>query len=545
MLLTRCRVATPVSLVAEGPQTFSQSFLISAGLVYLSIPNILFLWGWFTPPVSLTLTALLAAAVARAAWVSFAAGAGKERISAKRAGLFVAGLIVTLLISFLGIFDSGMLGFVPSDGDHTLLRNAMFANLRDAAWPLILPNGKEMTYYLADILPPALLSRLAPHCSQWFVALWMLLAVLLSLLLVSSRLNFCRSSWGVRLIIVSVAMGLVCSPVISQRLLRATCYYAEEFAELSLWQWLPQKVAVFNNCLSSCATCYNSAPPVLLAAAMLVVCRRREEVVLPIALTLLVPLNPLGGIALLPLAVVRWWGSVRLRALPWFRLLPDALLPLLMAAAVFVYFVRADGSTHATLSGIAYGWDLFLFNYLWLLFGLGVVVFPLFPLIWKDLFFRVLVACCLLMPWLFIGSLPEPGRGLNNELWLKCAPAYVFLMACYWVVAWKHIGWYRYCYWGMCLCLMGLRLETLVEEWGTNQYLQVDDLWNGHLNHEARFLNQSIPPSREPCLPGILFREAGASEHFFPGNLLPKAPGCDYSVPPDEDERCHLYESDL
>jgi len=55
--------------------------------------------------------------------------------------------------------------------------------------------------------------------------------------------------------------------------------------------------------------------------------------------------------------------------------------------------------------------------------------------------------------------------------------------------------------------------------------------WNGHLNHDAAFLNQSVQPCKEPIISGLMLRESGESERHFPGRLLPKAPGCDSSRP--------------
>ncbi len=166
-------------------QTFAQSVLISAVLAYLAIPNILFLFGWFTPWVALLTSLLIIAAVGHAAIVSFR-GLRCHRERPRHAFSMCIALGLATLLCFFFLIHWGLLGWCSSHPDLSLLRNAMFANLRDAAWPLILPNGKEMSYYLANILPPALLARLMPSTGQWAVVLWTLPAMLMSLLLLGS-----------------------------------------------------------------------------------------------------------------------------------------------------------------------------------------------------------------------------------------------------------------------------------------------------------------------------------------------------------------------
>ncbi len=207
------------------------------------------------------------------------------------------------------------------------------------------------------------------------------------------------------------------------------------------------------------------------------------------------------------------------------------ILPSAMFFVSVIYFTRGDGANAFTLTGVAWGWGDFLHQDAWLAAGWVVMVLPLFFVVRKDAFFLTLLGCYLLLPFVFIGTMPEPGMGRNNELWLKASPCYAAVVAFYWLQHWRHIGWYKYVILLLCLGTKARVVVNDVRLFGSREYLQVDDRWNGHLNHDDPFLNQSVPPCKEPLVPGVMLREAGESEAHFPGCLLPKAPGCDYSRP--------------
>ncbi len=528
---------TASHIVSEGEQTRNQSLLISMGLIYLAIPNILFLWGWFTPEIAVAISLLICCAVGRAVILSLQASSDGRSPTCRRTLLGMAGALAALLIVLYYLLRLGMLGFLPSFIDHDVLRTAMFCNLRDAAWPVVLPNGKEMSYYLAGILPSALLARLAPASGQWAIVLWTSLGMMLTLLMASSQPS--RRPWGVRLLLATLFLAIVCNPIVSYNLGPRVITMLQEHFGLELTFLCPEHRLSCSNVLNSGGVLYNSTPYALLVAAMLLVCRRRAEIVLPVALALLVPASPFAGIALLPLVAFRWWESVRAEGGPFrARLLWDAFLPAAMAFITVVYFTRADGASAATLAGVAWGWTEALHYELWLLLGWLLILLPLVPLLRRDPLFIALTACCALLPFLFIGSCPDPGAGRHNELWLKAGPVYLMLASCLWLRYWRSIGWYKYLF--TAFCTLVALAQVAVYAWllaqGTNGYLETDDKWNGHLNHDASFLNQSVPPCKEPLVPGIMLRTAGESEEHFPGCLLPKAPGCDYSRPMREED---------
>ncbi len=429
---------SPHTFEAEQPPVLS--ILISLSLVYLAIPNILLLWGWFTPWVAIGATVMIIAATGRAIYVSFPDGlTGLRRInySPKHTAILLLGLVFALIICVYFLAHSGMLGGVPSFIDLAVLRNAMFANLRDAAWPVILPNGKEMSYYLANVLPPALMARLNPSTGQWAVVLWTSIAMLLMLLMVSSEGISRRYSWGARLVITAIFLGVICSPVRTSIIntIFSRCY------EWTGWDfpftYIPQTHGGI--IFMACGWTYNSCPPTLLLAAMLMVCRTRAEVVLPVAMALLVPLSPFGGLGMLPLVAVCWWRAIRQNGCQWNSLMWDSLLPLLMFAISALYFLRADSETAASLIPMAWGWRHFICNEVWMLISWFIMIFPLCFVLKKDALFYTLLIMYLVIPCIFMGTLSPTGKGGINELWFKTAPAYTLLTGCYWLRAWPSV----------------------------------------------------------------------------------------------------------
>ncbi len=527
---------------APAGQTRLQSLFISLGLLFLAVPNLLFIWGWCTPWFAVASTAVLLFAVGRAVALSFRGlpSAPCHLPSLRSTLLMGGGLFVALLLILFFILRLGVLGFVPSFIDMDIIRTALFCNLRDAAWPLILPDGREMTYYLAGALPSSLLARLLPESGQWTVVLWTSACLLLLLLLVSSALAPGRYSWGTRLMLVALFFACFCSPLISYNLgprLLVPCLY--HFTGIDLFPLCPVHRLSCSNMLNNGAVLYNSAPYALMVAAMLMVCRHRAATVLPVGLALLVPLSPFAGIALLPLVLVRWFTSVRREGLRIASLLADALLPALMAFISALYFTRGQGSSVATLTGLAWNWPEFYKYEAWLIAGWLLLVLPLFFVrLQHRAVFVTLLLCCLLLPFIFIGAQRFPGAGEHNELWLKSAPMYLMVLACYWLMNWRHLGWYKYLITATCAVMLVAQFVIYGNLFARqlNGYMEVNDLWNGHLCHDAPFIHRMIPPCKEPMVPGVLLREAGASEKTFPGNLLPKAPGCDYSRPPEGTE---------
>ncbi len=175
-------------------KTLSQSRGINEGqvtlmaLLYLALPSILFFLGWLTP-----IPAILASLGVIGSLIYYAVRLmPKERecilpfnrrtISVVAAAFF---LICLLHIS------TGLIGFFLTDPDYELARQAYYVNLIEAPWPIVLPNGCEINYYIAAYLPPAILARIfaaypteGSTLAQVILLLWTALGYTLAFLVV-------------------------------------------------------------------------------------------------------------------------------------------------------------------------------------------------------------------------------------------------------------------------------------------------------------------------------------------------------------------------
>lgn len=155
------------------------------------IPNLLFLWGWYTPCVAAAASVLMLFAVSRTVWLQCERSAKVFSWEGKRFGVSVLVLLLVFLLLIFRLAQGGIIGLWPAHSDYFWLRQAQFLNIRDAAWPVVLPDGREMSYYLANFLPCAALARILPEwASQWCILAWNSAAVFMSILLFSSPASF-------------------------------------------------------------------------------------------------------------------------------------------------------------------------------------------------------------------------------------------------------------------------------------------------------------------------------------------------------------------
>ncbi len=520
------------------------SVLLALGLMYLSIPNLMFLWGWYTPWVSVALSVFLCVVVGRAVGLCLTSSAGKCSYSWGRTGAFIGASLLSLLLLTLYFCQGGIVGCWDTITDLYVFRQALFCNLRDAAWPVILPNGREMTYYFANVLPPAALARVLPeYWHQWSVVLWCVPAIYLSLLLLTSVLPGKRLCWGARLLILTlviICMRDFCRVVdvlehatnlLAHAAASSGCSFTPDFGWLHSIEagWLER--GLLKNPLSECSQAWNSAPPTLLVASMLMVCRGKVGLaVAPLSMALLAALSPLGCIGLAPLAAVVYIGilSQQVRDFRWL----DILFCFVMAGALAVYFLRAESNMMLRLTVQVWGMRRYGLFVLWQTLAWVLLLLPLCLIERRDMRLWVCALTLFFLPCVYFGTLPTAAWTLSvNELSHKTLMACSLLVGAWWVKDWSRIGWVKYLVVFICIYSAVLGAFSLANSFSRERYLRVDDKWNGHFLHEDGFLQRMTPDCREPMLPGVLLREAGASEKQFPGSLLPAAPGCDYTRP--------------
>lgn len=494
-------------------------------LLYLALPCMLFFSSWFTPwvawPVNLGIILSLISYVRRRAgdtvW--------------KPSQPHLIGIALAALVCIVVFMLTGIAGYFTPATDVLIFREALYNNIIREAWPLVLPNGREMSYYLAGMLPPALLARLTEdYTMQRFLAvLWYAAGMWLTLLLF-----FCRNQKFSFLFLIFIFIFK--DPV--YLLINSLAGNGEiwqavgKFISLppNEYTGIPHPVLMMFLNAQGC----NFHPYSLLAAALIINAQEKLRLLIPLVITLLLPTSPLGAIGCLPLAAIPWVQDARHNMV---RSAVSLLLPVGITLLCACYYLRAESATSIGLFPLLQGsWpDFFLHFYI------GIVASILLfccilgkEIIRQDRALQVSIACCLILPWFYLGSSRESGLFGLNELWLKTSLIYHMHLIAALCLNWDKLPWVKYVY-VLSLVVLFSRDERI----RSLQYTgvpAVQDVWQGHLLHTHRSLYQKIPHCNPCCIQGLML-EGGQAEKHFPGKLLPKAPGCDYTRPMQPDGR--------
>lgn len=161
-----------------------------AGLLYLLLPVLLFLWGWMHISIAFVLSLLLLY-VARRIWYGV-----EDRCFYVSSSVFWGGLF------FLGLWAvlSGIGRWVWQNDDH-LWRNAIFNDLVNGAWP-VTHEGHILCYYLGFWLPAAGLGKCfhSMWIADFFQTVWVWIGLSLFYLLIGAYLKKLR--WGMLFILI-------------------------------------------------------------------------------------------------------------------------------------------------------------------------------------------------------------------------------------------------------------------------------------------------------------------------------------------------------
>ncbi len=501
---------------------FSLHCITVISLLYLSIPCILFFSSWFSPWVAWPVNLGIIFTIAYIA---------KKRQQSRSCMFNVTeciGLLLAAGLCILSFAYAGMLGYVYPFPDILIFREALFQNLIHAPWPLVLPDGKEMSYYLAGMLPAALLARLTENYTlQHSVAVcWYSLGLWLTILLIyCSHRKF---SWIFLLLIFFLK-----DP--AYIIINSFAGNGDIWQLLKTYIPLPEnhyigaKSTAFN-LISSGQSCH-FIPYTILATTLVLYADVSKKILIPIAVALLIPLSPLGAIGLLPLAVGKWLpDSPILSKVKWSSL----IVPLSIVFLCGIYYLRAESATCLGLHGqLQENWSYFLSSdypctvicgMLWLV--------VLWPLIHENKILLISLICFLIVPWIYFGSTPESGVFGNNELWLKCGIIYHTHFVTALSYNWKKLSSFKYLFLAATILLTAHKIYQ-IELTFTGSPI-IPDVWSGHLHHKHPSLYQKTPDCKPALIPGILL-PGSAAEDQFPGCIFPKASGCDYSRPPQPD----------
>ncbi len=507
---------------AQVPKLPLRPFLL-LGFILLLLPNILFLWGWFTPIVSIPLTILLIVSIIfldHRICKGGGYGYGFECSKSNLTKLFLAFLFIAAFVTTSGLFG----GFIL-DRDYLIFRNALTLNLRDAAWPVILPNGKELSYYISGLLPLAIINRLLPALGEaTSIYLFIVSGIFYIYILACAYLKRVSLTFlflGFLLTDIFTGLGVF----IPQLAFHGTALTGIDLTWLTNYYYQSIYSLVLSP-LKDTFGPYNSNIYTLIACGLILNLRTSQHLALPLICASLASISPIGALAIFPIALYFYYFDWKNTRNPQ-QFALGLIVPTLLATCVAIYFLRGDNPTtsfgqlsyHLRPQELATHLPKFALT-LFLLF------FPLYKLTSCNkklltLLFVGMVSCSML----HVGSI----KMSLNELWLKGGTIYTFIVFLFLCQHWAKLGRWRVLYLSVCTLVL---LSTAYQKAKTfTMSEQITDLWNGHLNHEHPFLMQSVPPTKEPLIPGIMFRTAGESEHCFPACLLPKAPGIDYTRP--------------
>lgn len=252
--------------------------LLYAGLLYLALPMILFLWGWLQPFFSLPLCATLA----------YGLHATVRKLPEWRFSLTKRGTVLLLLLSagcLLLTFLCGFTGHFQQHADFTI-RNAVYGQLIAEPWPLVMPDGHHFIYYLGHWLPPACAAAFCPAAyASWLLAGWTFLGLELALLTAACLWGIRKTAWWTLLLL---CLG---SPAASLDFLGMPLshLFPEYNAQMALFIGIPSQI--FNT--------FNHAVPALLCTVLLLT-RSLPASGYYLMGALLLPGSPLAALILLP-----------------------------------------------------------------------------------------------------------------------------------------------------------------------------------------------------------------------------------------------------
>lgn len=416
-------------------------------------------------------------------------------------------------------FAVGYTGDVCQHGDFWQ-RNAFYGNLISYAWPIILPDGAEMSYYLAGWLPAALVCKLLAHCGAnveciYGVPGYVLLCWNIAALGIAS-LILCRI-WGRVSILALLGVYIFGDVMVMFGKLPVLSSWLAAFPEDS--RILP----IYWNVAAGFPGSVQILPLTVLAVACLLVRGLPFWAYLFIGAMLFL-ISPLASVGAFPFVVYLafralaesepvdgglacGYGAFRSLKCGW------TYVAFAVVAAGFLYYSRAESSS-------CY-WSLGLDTRpgAWVAFGLymltNVLVLGLIP--WRydrrNPLLYLAVAVLVALPFFYMGD-------ICNELAMKGATVPVVILG---VLSASVLLKERRCRrdpWvllvvGLCALKMAghvyHRAVLVFDSWGKTEQ-NVIDPFRGHLFHPGTRLNQSIRPTSRPLLPCVLLSKAGESE---------------------------------
>lgn len=493
----------------------NKKYLQGAVLLYLLLPNILFLAGWVCWQVAIPCMLALAAG-AFFVW----RGTPSASVLVRRSDLF--GLGAGLLLCLVSVDSTGIVGHTLQSGDF-LTRTAIYDTLVRCDWPLFDYQGRYFVYYAAFWLPPALASKMVGNgiSSYTLLQAWVTLGVMLAFLSL-----FCRwrgRAWVV--LLIALALG---------SLYDVTRY----FQYLGHWLNLHRDTGVgyealreLSNALSPHALYFNMnyfslwralvtytfhcTTPVLLLLSLFFGRMLPWRYILFVC-SLVVLTSPLESLALLPLLAFVILPRLRQSGKELFAGVTWCALPLL--ACVASYLMSSDNSSARLLWQDSFLYTPRALQYRLLKYAiiLPCCAVPAFCFLWKRYgklsLFRAAVALMVILPVIWLGNTS------NSDFLFKGSAVMYLCLAPLYASAWFHSTGKRKLALACFFIFFGTNMSSDVlmrviphYSWDTSQMTaNIDSRWNGHLNHPEEEELTSLFFT-EASLPDLLYKEPGAS----------------------------------
>lgn len=453
-------------------------------ILYLLLPNVLFLMGWVEPWTAIPLIALLTVAL-----IVLLKKAPAPSIQFEKKDLL---FVLLLLFGCLFAVESlGINGHAQQSGDF-VVRNAIYDSLVRESWPLHSERGEYFVYYHAYWLPPALLAKwLGESFSTIFLWGWTVLGFVLGFSLLYLRFKRCTlllmgilfltgplNTWG-ELPYILTELSEKCNFItpLAQESYKYLGGLNQGFAYVSFWNQI-----AFNS--------FNNALPFFVFIAWFLACRPRPILTLSAA-SLSVVTSPLTALVTLPyLAICKWRQRRELLSKRVFLITPFVLLLLVVG----LYYSGGSSSTVAFLwnnlpevSGKLADASARFSRHLLLM---HLMIIPTFFLLRKRFkrtaAYRYSIILIATLPLIWIGR-------WNNELLIKGSTLLFFLLGVMYTLLIRYEkGLRRY------VAILFLSLTTIMffwdmaarfvhfYSWNPQQMEKnIRSSWNGHLNHPA------------------------------------------------------------
>ncbi len=273
--------------------------LLSAALLYLVLPNIIFLMGWTQPWVAIPLSLLMITGCVLTVIKSSPQEEGIRQPSVPWA------LFAALLIAAAWVFLIGIGGQTLQRWDYGA-RNPIYETLVRCDWPVFDREGSYFIYYHAFILVPAILSKLWTGCSlsatpSWFIinSLWTYAGLVLIILLLHRKLG--------RNILVMMVICLMLSSL-AEDITRGYNYAMNRW---DLHDYLPaidRHYALSPGITSQLFNTYYHAISAWLVFSLITAGQLNRQSILFVS-SLLVLLSPIAALGILVLLVFLFWDE--------------------------------------------------------------------------------------------------------------------------------------------------------------------------------------------------------------------------------------------